>query len=109
MVAEDNAIHFRPGTGDFLAENNINGNNSYHYNYLSLFVYLGYVESMKNLLFSLSLSTLKEVAERYSAKVPKPLCAGFPDRVDKGTALKNYQARAKRKNTLIPASMYYKH
>ena len=79
MVAEDNAIHFRPGTGDFLAENNINGNNSYHYNYLSLFVYLGYVERMKNLLFSLSLSTLKEVAERYSVKVPKPLCAGFPD------------------------------
>ena len=31
---------------------------------MSLFVYLGYVESMKNLLFSLSISTLKEVAER---------------------------------------------
>ena len=63
---------------------------------------------MKNLLLSLSISTLKEVAERYSAKVPKPLCGGFPDGVDKGTALQNYQARAKKQNTLIPASMYCK-
>ena len=37
-----------------------------------MFVYLGYVESMKNLLFRLPKGTLKEVAERYSAKVPKP-------------------------------------
>lgn len=64
----------------------------------------GYVESMKNLLFRLPKGTLKEVAERYSAKVPKPLCAGFTDRVNKGTAVKNYEARAQKRNTLIPAS-----
>ena len=75
---------------------------------MSVFVYLGYVESMKNLLFRLPKGTLKEVAERYSAKVPKPLCAGFPDRVNKGTAVKNYEARAQKRNTLFPASMYHK-
>ena len=69
---------------------------------MSLFVYLGYVESMKNVLFSLSLSTLKEVAERYSAKVPKLLCAGFPDRVDKRHSTQELSSQSKKKKHTYP-------
>ena len=63
---------------------------------------------MKN-LFTLPKSTLKEVAERYLAKVPQPLCVEFTDRVQKDTAVRKYEAGAQKRNStpLFPPSTYY--
>ena len=76
-----------------------------------LIFYAGYVESRKTLLFTLSKSELKEVSNRYTAKAPNPLSAQFADRLDKETAVKNYEARNQKKNStpLFPPSMcmYY--
>jgi len=70
------------------------------------FIFVAYVESMKSLLFTLPKAVMKEVFERFSAKAPKPLNTQFPDRTTKAVAVKNYQERAKKKNStqLFPTS-----
>ena len=70
-------------------------------------LYLGYVEDIKKLLFSLTKAEMLEVYNRYSARAPAPLSAQFEDRVDKQTAVKAYQENLKKRSNapLFPTSM----
>ena len=53
-----------------------------------LYLHEGYVEDMKQLLFTLTKPEMAEVYSRYSCKAPEPLTAQFNDRMDKQTAVK---------------------
>ena len=69
--------------------------------------FLGYVDAMKALLFTLPKSEMKEVLERYSGKVPKPLNQQFPARRSKEEAVEVYQTRRKMKKTsLFPSGLF---
>ena len=74
---------------------------------LQIFYFLGYVDAMKALLFTLPNSEMKEVLERYSGKVPKPLNQQFPARKSKAEAVEVYQTRRKMKKTsLFPPGLF---
>lgn len=68
----------------------------------------GYVEDMKQLLFTLTKPEMAEVYSRYSAKAPEPLTAQFTDRMDKQSAVKAYKEKCgKRTNVqLFPTGMF---
>ena len=68
------------------------------YNQIHL-LFSGYVDEMRNLLFSLSKTALKAVSKKYKSMVPEPLNRQFPERVDKATAV---QRHLKRKNAETP-------
>ena len=63
---------------------------------------------MKRLLFTLPISDMKEVNDKYSAKVPKPLNTQFPERATKEDAVTSYMERSKtkKKATLFPSSKF---
>lgn len=66
-------------------------------------IFSGYVDTLKNLLFTLPKAEMKKVDEKYAARVPEPLNQQFPDRVNKEDAVKFYQARkATKKTSLSP-------
>lgn len=44
-------------------------------------IFSGYVDTLKNLLFTLPKAEMKKVDEKYAARVPEPLNQQFPDRV----------------------------
>ena len=54
---------------------------------------MGYVEDIKQLLFTLTKPEMVEVYSRYSAKAPGPLSAQFNDRSDKQSAVKAYNEK----------------
>lgn len=66
---------------------------------MDLFIFLGYVESMKKLLYTLPKTAMKKVFQRYAAKVPEPLNTQFIDRVNKKTAVQKHEERATKKNS----------
>lgn len=65
-----------------------------------LYLYEGYVEDMKQLLFTLTKPEMAEVYSRYSAKAPEPLSAQFNDRVDKQSAVKTYKEKCGKRNNI---------
>ena len=67
--------------------------------------FLGYVDAMKALLFTLPKSEMREVLERYSGKVPKSFNQQFPARRSKQEAVEVYQTRRKMKRTSLFPSM----
>lgn len=69
--------------------------------------FLGYVEDIKKLLFTLTKAEMLEVFNRYCSKAPAPLSAQFEDRVDKQSAVKAYEENLKKRSTapLFPTSM----
>ena len=77
----------------------------------SLYLHKGYVEDMKQLLFTLTKPEMAEVYSRYSAKAPEPLSAQFSDRMDKESAVKAYKEKCgKRKNIqLFPTGIFLSH
>ncbi|PFX22546.1 putative RNA-directed DNA polymerase from transposon X-element [Stylophora pistillata] len=68
-----------------------------------------YVDTLKNLLFTLPKAEMKKVDEKYAARVPEPLNQQFPDRVNKEDAVKFYQARKATKKTSLfpPGSIFF--
>ena len=71
------------------------------------FYFLGYVDPMKALLFTLPNSEMEEVLERYFGKVPKPLNQQFPTRKSKAEAFEVYQTRRKiKKTSLFPPGLF---
>ena len=56
-----------------------------------------YVDGICKVLFTLPMNEMTAVRARYNAHVPEPLNRLFPDRVDKATAVKTYEARNKTK------------
>ena len=56
-------------------------------------LHAGYVEDMKQLLFTLTKPEMAEVYSRYSAKAPEPLSAQFNDRIDKQSAVTAYKEK----------------
>ena len=58
-----------------------------------LYLHVGYVEDIKQLLFTLTKPEMAEVYSRYSAKAPEPLSAQFNDRIDKQSAVKAYNEK----------------
>ena len=56
-------------------------------------LHVGYVEDIKQLLFTLTKPEMAEVYSRYSTKAPKPLSARFNDRIDKQSAVKAYKEK----------------
>ena len=79
-------------------------------NYVFWFLYIceGYVEDLKQLLFTLTKPVMTEVYSRYSAKAPEPLSAQFNDRMDKQSAVKAYKEKCgKRTNIqLFPTGIF---
>ena len=71
-------------------------------------LYLGYVDSMKKILFTLPKSEMKEVFHKYSTKAPAPLNNQFPDRLKKDVAVTDYKERTqqRQKTPLFPPSKY---
>ena len=67
---------------------------------------VGYVNTMKEILFNLSQSEMKEVFIRYSSKAPQPLNTKFPDRLKKDAAVKAHKERIqqRQKVALFPPS-----
>jgi len=68
-----------------------------------------YAEEIKKDLFSIKTkSQLKNVAEKYSSKVPASLTSQFQDRTNKTDAVKRYRDRQKREEThLHPSGMIF--
>lgn len=62
----------------------------------------GYVDDLKQLLFTLPLESLKEVNDRYKEKTPAPLNTQFEDRVTKEEAIKRHNSRKQMENILYP-------
>lgn len=62
---------------------------------------LGYVDTMKKLLFTLPKSEMKKGLDKYSAKVPEPLNRQFPDRKSTEEAVQGYNARKKKTKTCL--------
>ena len=58
-----------------------------------LYLHVGYVEDIKQLLFTLTKPEMAEVYSRYSAKALEPLSAQFNDRIDKQSAVKAYNKK----------------
>ena len=65
-----------------------------------LYLHKGYVEDMKQLLFTLTKPEMAEVYSRYSAHAPEPLSAQFDDRVDKESAVKAYKEKCGKRNEI---------
>ena len=67
--------------------------------------FLGYVNAMKKLMFSLSRTVMNETFKRYSAKDPGSLASQFPDRLGRTEAVKVYkQQKQKHRTQLFPSS-----
>ena len=67
-----------------------------------LYLHVGYVEDIKQLLFTLTKPEMAEVYSRYSAKAPESLSAQFNDRIDKQSAVKAYNEKCgKVRNILL--------
>ena len=73
-----------------------------------LYLHVGYVEDIKQLLFTLTKPEMAEVYSRYSAKALEPLSAQFNDRIDKQSAVKAYNKKCgKVRNTpLFPSGIF---
>ena len=70
--------------------------------------FVGYVENVKQLLFTLTKPEMTEVYNRYSKKAPKSLSAQFSDRMDKQSAVKAYkEKRAKGSTQLFPTGKIF--
>lgn len=71
-----------------------------------VFFLLGYVDTMRDLLFTMTSAERKHVLSKYLEKEPKPLNTQFPHRSDKDTAVKNYCLNKERlKTPLFPAGL----
>lgn len=69
-------------------------------------VILGYVDSMKELLFSTTHGELKITLAKYHNKTPKPLCSKFPEKLSKPEAVKKFQLNQEKNQTpLFPSGM----
>ena len=64
--------------------------------------FLGYVEDLKNLLFSMQLKDMKKVFQEYRKKVPEPLAAQFENRLGREDAIKRQAGRRKVHTKLFP-------
>lgn len=62
----------------------------------------GYVDEMRNLLFSLSRTAMAAISTKYKAMVPEPLNRQFPERVDKKTAVEQHLKRKNTETSLYP-------
>ena len=62
----------------------------------------GYVKDIKNTLFSLTRSEMKEVLRNVLAKQPKPLTSQFEGRISKEEAIEKRQTRHLMKTVLHP-------
>lgn len=63
--------------------------------------FVGYVENVKKLLFTLTKPEMTEVYNRYSTKAPEPLSAQFSDRKDKQSAVKAYKEKCAKGSTQL--------
>ena len=63
------------------------------YFFWCLYLHVGNVEDIKQLLFTLTKPEKAEVYSRYSSKAPEPLSAQFNDRIDKQSAVKAYKEK----------------
>lgn len=59
----------------------------------------GYVDTMKELLFTMTSTEWKHILNNYSEKEPKPLNTQFPPRNNKNDAVKNYCLNKERMKT----------
>ena len=69
------------------------------------FVVPGYVQEIKELLFTMTsekdMSQLKAVFEKYNEDIPEPLTSQFPDQANKEEAVKRFNERTQKENTKL--------
>ncbi len=68
--------------------------------HLCLF-HIGYVDSLQEILFSLSRKEMKAVLSKYQKKTPKPLNSQFPEKLPKAEAVKKFQVDHKKSITQL--------
>ena len=72
---------------------------------LHCFVVPGYVQEIKELLFTMTsekdMSQLKAVFEKYNENIPEPLTSQFPDRANKEEAVKPFVERMQKETTKL--------
>ena len=68
--------------------------------FLNFFV--GYVDNIHKLLFSLPLKDLSDMTTKYQEQVPPPMNHQFPERASKDDAIKNKESRKRTWTELFP-------
>ena len=63
---------------------------------------LGYVDDLKELLFSMPKAAMAQVTAKYKAKTPQPLNTQFEDRLPKAEAVKHHDKRNLKEAVLYP-------
>lgn len=71
-------------------------------NLTSFFIYLGYVDNMRTLLFSLSPQEMKTTRDGFKVNIPEPLNRQFTNRASRLDALKKYEERKEKVTILYP-------
>ena len=64
---------------------------------------LGYVEEIKQVLFSIIKEERESIRDRYKAKVPEPLSNQFPERASKDEAIMRHTQRKQTSTELFPS------
>ena len=63
---------------------------------------LGYVDDLKELLFSMPKAAMAQVTAKYKAKTTQPLNTQFQDRLPKAQAVKYHEKRNLKETVLYP-------
>ena len=66
---------------------------------------IGYVEQIKQLLFTMTKQERETIKEKYKAKIPEPLTNQFPARASKDTAVRRHRARKQLQTELFPSGI----
>lgn len=67
------------------------------------FKIIGYVQDIKQLLFSMTKQERDDIRAKYKAKIPNPLNHQFPERNSKDTAIRRHEARKQLQTELFPS------
>lgn len=67
------------------------------------FEIIGYVEDIKQLLFSMTKQERDNIGAKYKAKIPDPLNHQFLERTSKDTAIRRHKARKELRTELFPS------
>lgn len=63
----------------------------------------GYVEDIKQLLFSMTKQERDNIGAKYKAKIPDPLNHQFLERTSKDTSIRHHKARKELRTELFPS------
>lgn len=69
-------------------------------------IFTGYADGLKESLFSMDVSEMKLIFDKYNARVPEPLNRQFQERLTKTESVQKYNERKQRSANLYPDSKF---